>query len=251
MRPLGILTVLLATASVSAAEPAAPPAVNWKAEYDKLQQRNLDEAALNHQRLVVPKLSVWDGGKSDWRSPLPGEIQSIAQAKLRILHFWAPWCPPCEKEFPLLRDISRNMMLSYAKTPGMISFTYISVETDDSGAMVRFLAKNKDSMPIGLQFGDYDKELRRALVQFIPQAVRSGPPSDKSKQFARQLPLPVTLVLDEENIVRMAFVGSLEGRQAEFVNGVESLRKLVRDGQSGSKSGSGRSSRHSSSTGNQ
>lgn len=251
MRILALFTILLVVAPISAAEPAAPNAVNWKTEYDRLRQRNMDEAAFNHQRLVTPMLSVWDGGKSDWRSPLPGEIQSISQAKLRILHLWAPWCPPCVKEFPLLRDISRNMMTSYAKTPGMISFSFISVETDDSGAMVKFLAANKDSMPIGLQFGDYDKGLRRALVQFLPQEARSGPPSDREKQIGRQLPLPVTLVLDEENIVRMAFVGSLEGRQAEFVNGVDRLRKLVRDGQSGSKNSSGRSSRHSSSGGNQ
>ncbi len=218
-------------AAPAAALEAAPPAAASAAacertqqDYDKLQQRVHDEAALRNLRIEIPLLSVWDGPKGIWRDAEAAETQKNQQGKLRIVHFWAPWCNPCVREFPLLRDISRSMMSAYKDATNYI---YVSVETEDLDGMKDFFARHRENMPVGLQFGDFEHELRKTLAQVLPQQVQSGAPQGKNL-LSRQLQLPMTVVLDEDNVVRLAFIGSLEGRRAEFANGIERLYRLTK-----------------------
>jgi thiol-disulfide isomerase/thioredoxin len=55
--------------------------------------------------------------------------------KVIVLNFWASWCPPCVKEFPILLDIA-------AQFPDQAVLIALSSDLD-AAAMERFLQKQK------------------------------------------------------------------------------------------------------------
>lgn len=104
-------------------------------------------------------------------------------------------------------------------------------ETLDDIVMAKYLRENNAIMPsAGVQFGDTPHELMWTILQAMPEMTRAAALKIE-RQPGRELPLPITLVTDAENVVRLAFVGSLEGRYGQFINGIEQLyRTLNSDG---------------------
>ena len=145
------------------------------------------------------------------------------RALVRVVHLWADYCPPCRAEMPRLKRMAQQL---HADSKGEVQFLFVS-ETIDPEAMKKFLRDNHTSMPSGLQYGDTNHDLMVALMQTLPQ-VPQTPPSPGEHSLSRELPLPVTLVLDDEDVVRLGFVGSLDGRQGEFVNGIDQLQKTLK-----------------------
>ncbi|MDA8791697.1 TlpA family protein disulfide reductase [Bacteriovoracaceae bacterium] len=69
--------------------------------------------------------------------------------KLKIVHFWATWCAPCEKEFPLFKDLFELLI----KSKWDIYFVAIN---DDTKKIYRFL--DKMSFPLNYIFTNNTNE---------------------------------------------------------------------------------------------
>lgn len=138
---------------------------------------------------------------------------------IRIIHLWADWCPPCKAEFPRLKRVVEKLHGTYGKEIRLI----LASETSDDQAMYKYLRDNGSQMPTtGVQFGDTQHDLMWAILQAMPETVQAATLKIE-RQPGRELPLPITLVTDADNVVRLAFVGSLEGRYGQFINGIEQL----------------------------
>jgi len=89
---------------------------------------------------------------------LNGKTRSLADwpAKVYLINFWAPWCPPCRAEIPLLKKVAQE-----GKTQGLV---VIGVALDRKTAVADFVHAHHIDYPVllggetGLQmlaeFGD-------------------------------------------------------------------------------------------------
>lgn len=71
-----------------------------------------------------------------------GKIQEISQwkDKIRIINFWATWCPPCLKEMPDFIQLQKK----YAKQ----NIQFIGIAIDDPSAVEDYLAFIEINYPI-------------------------------------------------------------------------------------------------------
>lgn len=93
---------------------------------------------------VLPDLQGTPRASSEWHDTV------------RVVNFWATWCPPCIREIPLLVEIQRE----YAERGVQV----LGVAIDDTEAVVEFaedfefnypvLIGQEDAMDIGHQFLD-------------------------------------------------------------------------------------------------
>lgn len=175
-------------------------------------KRHRDETYLVHKRVepqLLRNLLVWSPGTGEWAAPKPEE-EPGAGARIRIIHLWADYCTPCEREFPWLRAIVQK---ANAKYKGKVRYLFVA-ESTASESMRAYLASHKDRMPDGPHYQDTQGQLLEALRPGIP----SGSVS-----------LPATLLLDEQGIIRHALVGPLAepvDRRPELVSAIERLMAL-------------------------
>lgn len=166
------------------------------------------EVALLH-RAIEPErlrdLDIWDERVAEWRKPKPDELTDDKAAVL-LLHFWASWCKPCREEFPIWRELQPRLEALYQ---GKVRIVYVAIQTNNAD-MERFLIENKDRMPHTTWYLDVGERLAGV--------VRTGLPEDR-------LPMPVTLWLDRQRVVRQAVAGSIYHRRAEVI---DSTARLVR-----------------------
>lgn len=199
---------------------ASIPAVSALAQTAPVVVR--DEAYLLNARLHLPSLSVWDAPKQEWRTAQGHEGQ-LPSARVRILHLWGTYCTPCKEEFPVLKQIDQQLRLDYK---GEVQFLYVADASSGNEQMRDFMTKHHAGMPMGLLFRDTESKLSSELLSVLPQQqVQVGAHTDTPSE--RQLSLPMTLLLDGDNVVRMAVVGSLLGRRGELVNAVAQLHRTL------------------------
>jgi thiol-disulfide isomerase/thioredoxin len=212
--------------TLSAAPAVAMPQVEQlQTQIEELRQRSKDESYLLNQTIALPKLSFWDSVRKEWRTP-EGKLDQPPAGKVRILHIWADHCGPCKEEFPILKDMNQQLRKDYH---GDVQFTYVAVDTHDSEAMKKFWLANSAQMPVGPLFGDHNDDLTRTVEGLLPQKPQRG---TGETAMTRLLPLPMTLVLDQEGVVRQALVGSIVSRRAELVNGVAQVYRWVKEHES-------------------
>lgn len=207
--------------ALTAAPPIDPTTLMNRME--QLRQRTRDESYLLNQQIRLPQLAVWDSGQHEWRSPQGMEGKG-PRSTVRIVHLWADYCPPCRTEFPRLKRIVEQLQSEH---PRDVQFILVS-ETRDSEAMSKFMAEYQGRMPGGMQYGDTNLDLMHAVLQALPQSVEVIVRRSQQGQpgMSREAPLPLTLVLDPSDIVRLAFVGSMEGRHGELVSGILQLLRV-------------------------
>ena len=166
------------------------------------------EVALLHRAIEPERLrdfDIWDERAAEWRKPKPDELTDDKAAVL-LLHFWASWCKPCREEFPIWRELQPRLEALYQ---GKVRIVYVAIQTNNAD-MERFLTENKDRMPHTTWYLDVGERLAGL--------VRTGLPEDR-------LPMPVTLWLDRQRVVRQAVAGSIYHRRPEVV---DSTARLVR-----------------------
>lgn len=166
------------------------------------------EVALLHQVIdpgSLRELDVWDEQAAEWRKPSAAEIADDRTPVL-LVHFWASWCKPCREEFPVWRDLMPRLQALYQ---GKVRILYVALQTNNSD-MEQFLAENKDRVPRAPWYLDVGERLAAPL--------RKGLPEDR-------FPMPVTLWLDRQRVVRQAVAGSIIQRRAEVV---DSIARMVR-----------------------
>ena len=166
------------------------------------------EVALLHQAMSpdsLRNLDVWDEQAAEWRRPKAEEVAD-PQAPVLLLHFWASWCKPCLEEFPVWRELAPRLEALYQ---GKVRIVYVALQTNNTD-MERFLTENKDRLPHATWYLDVGEHLTAPLRKGLPE---------------ERFPMPVTLWLDRQRVVRQAAAGTIVQRRAEVV---DSTARMVR-----------------------
>lgn len=168
------------------------------------------EVALLHRVLPADSLrslDLWDEQASAWRPARANEAVD-ARVPVLMLHFWASWCKPCRDEFPVWQDLGPQLE---AVHKGKVRILYVAIQTNNHD-MERFLLENKAKMPAARWHLDVGERLAAAI--------RRGLVDDR-------LPLPVTLWIDRQHVVRQALVGPIGYRRAEVVDSTARMVRLM------------------------
>lgn len=158
---------------------------------------------------ALAHLDVWDQRVQEWRTARPDEIVDD-RAPLLLVHFWATWCKPCVAEFPVWRDLGPRLE---ALHKGKLRILYVAIQSNN-GDMERFLPANKDRMPPPPWYLDVGDRVSALARKGLPDA---------------QLPVPVTLWLDRQRVVRQVLSGPIGNRRAEVIDSTARLVALIEE----------------------
>lgn len=179
-------------------------------------EQHRQELSLMHQpiaRADLLDLDLWDGKALEWRAAKPSEhVDQLAPVLL--LHFFGSWCEPCKAEFPVWRDIAPKLEAAHR---GKLRIVYVALQTP-RGAMERFVQENRDRLPPISAGSAWYSDSSDRLSTSLRRALLMG---------SGKLPVPVTLWVDDQRVVRQVLVGSIDRRRAELVESTERLVKLV------------------------
>jgi len=128
--------------------------------------------------------------------PLRGGNAPLSLDKLRgqvvMVNFWASWCEPCRKEFPLLDQI-------YKKYKG-VGFTLVGVNVEpDAKDAESFIAKTPVTFPIL-----FDKDSAVSKLYHV-----AG--------------MPTTVLIDRKGVLRWVHRSYVPGDENEYLNQVRAI----------------------------
>jgi thiol-disulfide isomerase/thioredoxin len=154
------------------------------------------EARLLHRRLDLSGVMCWDRREKSWK-PL-----SKLSEKLLVLNLWSASCKPCLAEFPLFR----RMAAAWQRERG-VRFLFIGDPPHDTEApeVIAFWQQHAAEVPEADPCRSTTDKLRAAL--------------DNNSQ-------PLTLLVDEQGVVRQALVGAIQERG--LASAMERLLKVLR-----------------------
>lgn len=81
------------------------------------------------------------------------------QQYVTLLHFWASWCLPCQKELPLIKKLKQNYQNKSA-------FRIITIAADSHKNIDQYVRENNPNLPILID--QYGKALRDFQVKGLP-----------------------------------------------------------------------------------
>lgn len=198
---VGRLAVLLAcslAASSATAAPASP------------EDQRRDEVRLLHQVLrpidLASNLRIFESRTGEW---LRTATSDPPAARVIVLYLWNPAAPEAKNELPWLREMARRVEAYHG---GDVRFLFIA-ESVPAADMKNFVAGLRDKAPNMPYFLDQEGSIADALRQALPGA---------------RLPLPITLLLDDQRAVRQAVVGSVASRRSELVSAISDLLYQIR-----------------------
>lgn len=108
------------------------------------------------------------------------------RGKVVVLNFWASWCAPCVKEFPLLLDVA----LAHKKDVVLLALS----SDHDEKAMNRFLDKMRSAYPEAMAAKNVKiaVDKKSVVTQNIFQTFR----------------LPETIIIDRDGVMREKLIGA-------------------------------------------
>lgn len=156
------------------------------------------EGELLHRRLLLDGVVEWRGTSLGWQPTSP----SLRRPKVTVLHLWSPRCVSCVAELPLL-----SRMIEAWRSEESVRFLVAADHGDDGDGteLLSFASSHPtlwSNVPL-LRLGD--TRLRDALGVMVQ---------------------PLTILLDEQRVVRQVFVGPLSGRN--LGSAIARLREAVR-----------------------
>ena len=154
------------------------------------------EARLLHRRLDLSGVMRWDRRAGSWQ-PLGRPTE-----RLLVINLWSAHCKPCVDEFPLLR----RMFAAWRSEPD-VRFLFISDPPHDTEAVevVAFWQQHAAAVPDADPLRSTTDKLRATL--------------DNNSQ-------PLTLLVDQQGVIRQAFVGAIQERG--LASAMERLLKVLR-----------------------
>ncbi len=207
-----MLTLLLYALLAAQPQVALQGGVQALAVNDEQRFRDRDEPYLLNQRIdsaLLRNLLVWSPKTQSWEA-LPPHDEPGAAAKVRVIHLWAHYCEPCQREFEWLHKLAKAAIKTKG---GRVQYLFVAEDTP-SEQMSAYVQKHKDILPEGRHFHDTQDQIRDAL--------RPGLPSGSIK-------LPTTVVLDDRGVVRYSLVGPTKEsneRRLELLAAIERLLAL-------------------------
>lgn len=94
--------------------------------------------------LAIPPISIYGQAVEKIRIPELEKILNMPGDKLYVVNFWATWCAPCIKEFPVFEKISGEF------NKNEVEFIMISLDFpgDLESKLIPFLKKNQTSLNV-------------------------------------------------------------------------------------------------------
>lgn len=122
---------------------------------------------------------------------LSGKPHSIAewQGKVRVINFWATWCPPCRKEIPDLIKLQQE----YAAKGVVV----IGIAIDDPEAVADYLNETKINYPV-LMGTDEGIALARQLGNSVDA-------------------VPFTVIVDRQGIIKFRQPGEFSKEKIQEI----------------------------------
>lgn len=122
---------------------------------------------------------------SSWKiADMRGDVfsPSSSNGKVKIINFWATWCPSCVAELPEFQKL-------YNQYKGKVDFYFISNESPV--VIHKFMQKNGYNLPV------YHS------VQYLPKAIRSNA-------------IPATYVIDKNKKITVKAIGTKDWYSKDF-----------------------------------
>ena len=135
---------------------------------------------------------------------LDGNTVKISDFRGRILllNFWATWCPPCLKEFPILLEIVAR-----------------------GGTEVVLLAVSHDSRAADIPpYLDRFRPRLGAVLDSPETVIALDPSRETSQNLFNVILLPETFVIDREGRIQRKIVGSEAWEDPQLLSWLEELR---------------------------
>ena len=205
----GVLLAALLLPSLGSAQPAD-------------RKRKLEMNIL-HKRLSLGDVKVYARGKQQWQ-PLGRSV-----AKVRVVNLWAKSCAPCLAELPVFAKLVEDTKRRHGSA---VQFLFIADPPEQTAAdeVVAFWQRPwadalADKCPPTTGTAMEHDGVRSCLLKKLPEV---DPARSESDALKRQLDSldesrPVTLLLDEQGVVRQALWGALIGSPDELQSSIERL----------------------------
>lgn len=175
-----------------------------------LEEQRRQEVRLLHQVVraidLASNLRIFDARTGEW---LKTNSSDPPSARVVVVYLWNPAAPEAQAELPWLRELGRRVETYHS---GDVRFLFIA-ESVTAPEMKTFVAGLHDRAPAVSFFLDSEGGIVDTLRQALPGA---------------RLPLPITLILDDQRGVRQAMVGSVAARRSELVSAVSDLLYQIR-----------------------
>lgn len=152
------------------------------------------ETRLLHRRIDLSGVRGFDEKTGHWSPYKKGPEQ------LLVVHLWDIACAPCISEMPMLRKVVHGW-----RAHPQVGFLFVS-ETLDERKLLDYWRAATERVPRVTLYQNTDDRIREVL--------------DTGKQ-------PVTLLVDQDLVVRQAFIGSLEERTNELAASMTRLLSVV------------------------
>lgn len=195
------LALLCARPALAAALPAAPaastevcplpPPAPLRASPAEALRLRRAEADLLHRRVDLKGLRRWNG-TAEWPAAMP------QPGVLLVVHVWATTCKPCLRELPVLL----RAMDAFVDT-AEVRFALVS--EDDPETLATCLGARPALQPRS-----------SAVIHYLNGGIQLRASLQNQMQ-------PLTLLLDQDLVVRQALAGSLLERRAELVRSIEAF----------------------------
>lgn len=146
--------------------------------------RHEREERLLHRALDLSEVQCWDGRGQRVAPPVP------TPDRIALINLWSVRCEPCRTEFPRLRNI-----VQAARQQGLkIDFWFIADPPDET------------SQAEALAFWQQPPVA-------LPDAVACRSTGTRLRSSLGVEGVPISLLVDSRQVIRQAFMGSIEGRK--------------------------------------
>lgn len=188
------------------------------------------EARLLHQALrpidLGSNLHIFEPRSGEWLSTNSSDPPA---ARVLVVYLWSAASAVALSELPTLREIARRVE---AHHDGDARFLFVAEGV--SAAQMKAIP-TAPSSPTGQPYKSSKTENALPPLPYFLDSAGSIPEALRQGQIGAEMPLPVTLLLDEQHVVRHALVGSLVHRRSELVSAISDLLYQIRNNARGGR----------------
>ncbi len=181
------------------------------------------EMNILHKRLSLSDVKVYARGKQQWQ-PL-----GRSTAKVRVVNLWAKSCAPCLAELPVFAKVVEDTKRRHGSA---VQFLFIADPPEQTSAdeVVAFWQRPwadalADKCPPTGGTAMEHAGVRSCLLK-LPEVEPARSDTDALKRQVGES-RPVTLLLDEQGVVRQALWGAVIGSPAELQSAIDRLLGAV------------------------